>query len=106
MYAIRSYYDMSVAELKSLNHLTGNKIKPGQLLTLAKAATETTESAPTACPPPALSHEKKSLLEKTALSFLNMPYRLGGRITSYNVCYTKLLRCIRVGLRLQREKLC
>jgi len=78
LYAIARKAHMSVAELKSLNHLSGNKIKPGQRLTLAKTATEAIESAPTACSHPALSHEKKSLLEKTALSFLNMPYRLGG----------------------------
>ena len=88
--AIAQKAKISVAELKRLNNLPGNHLKLGQVLVVG-AKPVTVEKAVVAQTP---STEKStivreltrdipvdadaSIFEKTALSFLNTPYRFGG----------------------------
>jgi len=90
LYEIAKKTKISVAELKRLNNLSGNHLKLGQVLVVG-AKPVTVEKAVVAQTP---STEKStivreltrdipvdadaSIFEKTALSFLNTPYRFGG----------------------------
>ena len=80
MYAIRSYYAMNVPfmDLTSLHEPIKDEIN--------KAIQQVLESCAFAGGP---FVEK---FEKEFAPFCHCEYAIGVRITSYNVCYTKLLR--------------
>ncbi|MDX9709827.1 MAG: LysM peptidoglycan-binding domain-containing protein [Trichloromonas sp.] len=90
LYEIAKKTKTSVAELKRLNNLPGNNLKVGQVLVVG-AKRVTVEKAVVANAPSsqkgAIVREltrdipvdaNASIFEKTALSFLNTPYRFGG----------------------------
>ena len=90
LYEIAKKTKTSVAELKRLNNLPGNNLKLGQVL-VVDAKPMTVEKAVVANAPSsqkgAIVREltrdipvdaNASIFEKTALSFLNTPYRFGG----------------------------
>ena len=90
LYEIAKKTKTSVAELKRLNNLPGNNLKLGQVLVVG-AKPVTVEKAVVANAPSsqegAIVREltrdipvdaNASIFEKTALSFLNTPYRFGG----------------------------
>lgn len=89
LYEIAQKTKTSVAELKRLNNLPGNNLKLGQVLVVgAKPVTvEKTVVASSSSQKGAIVRElirdipvdaNASIFEKTALSFLNTPYRFGG----------------------------
>ena len=90
LYEIARKTKTSVAELKRLNKLSGNNIKLGQVLvvgakpvTVEKAVVAKTPSTEKSAIVRQLTRDvstevNASIFEKTALSFLNTPYRFGG----------------------------
>ena len=90
LYEIAKKTKTSVAELKRLNKLLGNNLKLGQVLvvgakrvTVEKAVVAKTPSTEKSAIVRQLTRDvptevNASIFEKTALSFLNTPYRFGG----------------------------
>ncbi|HXV22085.1 MAG TPA: LysM peptidoglycan-binding domain-containing protein [Desulfuromonadales bacterium] len=92
LYAIARRNGLTVQELKRLNGLKGNALKPGQKLMLARAASSAPPPAIAAGPDPAkllreesvaqLPEEERLIsqdtLEEVAFSYLATPYRFGG----------------------------
>lgn len=82
LYEIARKAHIPLAELKRLNRLSSNKIKPGQLLVVGRKPVSAERPAAVAKRD---SDEKSqpasgasSIFEKAALSFLDTPYRFGG----------------------------
>lgn len=90
LYEIAKKTKISVAELKRLNNLSGDRLKLGQVLvvgakpvTVEKAVVAKTPSTQQGAIVRELTRDipvdaNASIFEKTALSFLNTPYRFGG----------------------------
>ena len=90
LYEIAKKTKVSVAELKRLNNLSGDRLKLGQVLvvgakpvTVEKAVVAKTPSTQPGAIVRELTRDipvdaDASIFEKTALSFLNTPYRFGG----------------------------
>lgn len=90
LYEIAKKTKISVAELKRLNNFSGDRLKLGQVLvvgakpvTVEKAVVAKTPSTQPGAIVRELTRDipvdaNASIFEKTALSFLNTPYRFGG----------------------------